>query len=486
MTRPPLYSRTGNASSPTESGAKMVIGPTSPRFDNGGNSTPNEPLLEKAKQFSMFALHHVEEVRQALIRTAETPPLMGNESVNEFGGKNGTEIAAAFEDLTAAYDKLSSLKWDAARKDFEDDHREKAELDTKYSKAPIGSKTNGKIEKRVKMMSVADTRGSIMESRGVKDHPWQDDDDMNPHDWIADAFLKSMEEEEDEVGDSFPENGGNLASLNATAEPFPAAALSAKTAATPPGFKSGGQSPLNDEEEDVHVDSSAHTKQNMQGFTSISSEISSLRTSSLPCTDDDDSHYDHDLDSDYSDTSSSSEELPSMENFDYLYKGGYAMQVSGGKETKGVVPKTVKHVLVDRSVKSIEEGAFQGCNVLESITIPSSVEAVGDNSFRKCSKLKSVTFLTKIPKPRMRKPLWNQELDEKKEEKKSFRRSASAPSSMTEPSSSRIRSIGEWAFFNCSSLAAVQLPYGLESIGARAFQRCSSMSITGLPKTLMS
>mmetsp|Transcript_9526 Transcript_9526/g.21482 ORF Transcript_9526/g.21482 Transcript_9526/m.21482 type:complete len:519 (-) Transcript_9526:80-1636(-) len=487
MIRPPLYSRTGNTSPTAGTDTKsMAIGPSSAPTGNGPggaagevNSSSDRSLLDKAQTFSMFAVQHVEEVRQALISTADTKALIvGDGNGNSFGRKNSTDITAAFGELTAAYEKLSSLKWDVARMEFEDMHRVQAGMVNKYSNAPVGSKAEGKIEKRIKMVTVADSEDAIMESRGVKDHPWQgQDDDMNPHDWISDAFLKAMSsEEDDEGGDSFPING-NLASLNATAEPYP-------NTSTPPGFKSEStdlKADLNDAEEQ-QADGSVHTKPTMQSLTSIASEISSLHTSQ-PYSDDDDD--DQDTESDYSDSSSSSEELPPMENFDYVYKGGYAMQVSGGKETKGVVPKTVKRVLIDPSVKSIEEGAFQGCNVLESVTIPSSVEAVGDNAFRKCSKLKKVTFLTKGPKSHRRK-LWNQKRDEKKEEKQSYRRSASAPSSITEPRSSRLRYIGEWAFFNCSSLAAVKLPYGLESIGTRAFQRCSSMSVTELPKTLTS
>jgi len=498
MAKPPLYSRSGNVSPNMASESNVAMGQNRALggiCQNGDRdvaiSTPGVSLLEKAQQFSAFAVQHVEEVRQALVRTADTRSWVNDESGNSFGGKNGAEINAAFEGLTAAYGKLSSLKWDAARVDFEDNHRIQAGLATQYSKVPIGSQ-NGKVEKRVKMMAVSDAEEVIVQSRGVKDHPWQDDD-INPHDWIADAFLKNAisSEEDDEGGDSFPMNG-HLASLNATADPFPATSIMSKSASTPPGFKPESdvdvQNVESDDAEYQQGNDSAHTKPTMQSLTSISSEISSLHTSSHPNTDDDDSHGDQNSDSEYSDTSSLSEEVPSMENFDYLYKGGYAMQVSGGKETKGVVPKTVKRVLVDSSVKNIEEGAFQGCNVLETITIPSSVEAVGDHAFRKCSKLKNVIFLTKGFKPRRRKQPWNQKRDEKKDEKQSYGRSASAPSSMTGPRSSQLRSIGEWAFFNCSSLVNVKLPHGLEIIGTRAFFRCSSMSLDSdkLPKTLTS
>lgn len=414
----------------------------------------------------MFAVQHMEEVRQALIRTADTKSLIvGDENCNrDFGYKNGTEITAAFHELTAVYEKLSSLKWDVARMEFEDIHRAQVGIELKSSKKTIGPKTDGKIEEHAKKTTVADSEDAITGSRGVKDHPWQEreDEHMNPHDWISDAFLKAMSsDEDDEGGDSFPING-NLDSLNAIA-------ISAKTARTPPGFKSESneqRAGLNDADEQL-ADGSAHTKPTIQSLTSISSEISSLHTSYPPTDDEDD---DDDTESYYSDTSSSSEELPPIENFDYVYKGGYAMQVACGKETKGVVPKSVKRVLIDPSVKHIEEGAFQGCNVLMEITVPSSVEAVGDNAFRKCSKLKTVTFLTK-----------SQKRDEKKEDS-----SASAPSSITETRSSLLRYIGDWAFFNCSSLAAVKLPYGLESIGTRAFQRCSSMSVTELPNTVTS
>ena len=454
MTKPPLYSRLG-ATSPTggTDDTNIVVNGISQETGEVENTSSYQSLLDKAQQFSMFAVNHVEEVRQALLNTADTNFVSCNDS-NSFGGKNSAEITAAFEELAAAYDKLSMVKWNAARIEYEEVHRADTGMKIKYPNGSSRTANATKVEKRV---TVAGSKNAMMEARGLKDDPWQDDD-MNPHDWISDAFLKAAIDE-DEGEDSFPADGR----LNAEEI----------KAASPPGFKSGKHVELLDA--DDHYDHTA--KPGIRSFTSMGSEVSSLHTSSHY----NDSHDEEDSDSDdYSDTSSSSDEddLPSVENFDYVYKGGYAMQVSGGKETKGVVPKTVKRVLVDPSVKNIENGAFQGCNVLESITIPSTVEAVGDNAFRKCAKLKNVVFLTKGRK-------WNKKRDEKKEERP-HRRCASAPSAVTEPRSSHLRSIGEWAFFNCSSLAAVKLPYGLQSIGARAFQRCSSMSITELPKTLVS
>jgi hypothetical protein len=462
MSKPPLYSRTGDTPSPTA--AKEI------KWRAVGNVNPSRdyPLLDKARQFSMLASQHVEEVRQALLSTDDNTTLVISGGGYTFGNKNEPEkpeISAAFEELIAAYDKLSSLKWNFARMEFEE---------------VICDRTRkNHIDEQLNMIAVPATNETIEVTRGVKHHPWQDYD-SNPHCWISDAFLKAaISSDDDEGGDSFPMNS-HLTSLNATAEDFPTIASTANATSIPPGFiyseSPGGideESPGGIDEEQVH--NAANVKSTMlQSLASSSSEMSSLHTSS-PVNTDNDSLDDHDSVSDCSQVSSSSDELPSLDNFDYFYKGGYAMQVSGGKETKGVVPKTVKRVLVDNSVKRIEDGAFQGCNLLESITISPSVEEVGNHAFRKCSRLKTVTFLTKSTKLRRRYSR-SLEHDEKKEEERVC----------TEPRSSSLRTIGEWAFFNCSELGSMNLPHGLRSIGARAFQRCSSISITELPKTLTS
>jgi len=482
MSKPPLYSRIGNTTPPPiskEINRSDLIGMSSDRTAVGEVNTSNDyPLLDKAQQFSMFALQHVEEVRQALLNTADNKTLVISRGDGySFGDKNGVEISAAFEELTAAYEKLSSLKWDVARMEFEEINCGRMRTVVERSKV-ANFKSDVKVE-RVNMVAIPATDEATKGTRGVKDHPWHDDD-TNSHLWISEAFLKAaISSDEDDGGDSFPING-HLSSLNATSEFFPLIAPTANAASIPPGFKiSELLNEIVEEGTDLEqVDGAAIVEPAMQqSLPSISSEVSSLHTSS-PLNTDNDSNDDHDS---VSNSSSSSDELPSLDTFDYLYKGGYAMQVSGGKETKGVVPKSVKRVLVDLSVKRIEEGAFQGCNSLESITIPPSVEEVGNHAFRKCSRLKTVTFLTKSSKMRRQK-MRGLRHDEKKEEKAY----CSNPSFDTEPRSSQLRTIGEWAFFNCSALASVNLPNGLRSIGARAFQRCSSMSITELPTTLTS
>jgi len=49
-----------------------------------------------------------------------------------------------------------------------------------------------------------------------------------------------------------------------------------------------------------------------------------------------------------------------------------------------------------------------------------------------------------------------------------------------------LTSIGEYAFYGCSSLAAVSLPDSLTSLGEHTFDGCSSLTAVTLPASLTS
>lgn len=437
MEKPPLYSRS-------------AVG--------GAANTPGS-LLDKARTFSEFSVHQVELVRQALIQTSEDGA--GHD-------RNSTEIAAAFAELKATYDKLALLKWDSARLDYEEAHR----VNVGLQQAQINQ-----IAAAPPTPSAPEAENATASRQRLNSNPWKDDESMQPPDWIENAFDESAFPADDDDDDDDANSTGTHP-LNANAEPFTRLDSSINT---PPGFRNGtaanGHSKrveINDEDVANHqMDDGSDTKPAaMRSLTSTSTDVSSLKTGEEACTEE--GSYEEDTDTD-SVTTASTEEIPPADNFDYVYTGGYSVRVSGGKEMKGVVPKTVKYVLIDPSVKVVEEGAFQGCNILETVTVPSTVEKIGDNAFRKCAKLKSVAFLTKARRSRRRYG----------GEKPSNARSSSALSTHDGRSSS-LRSIGDWAFFNCSSLGVVTLPDGLETIGERAFQRCSALSITSMPSTLTS
>jgi hypothetical protein len=341
----------------------------------------------------------------------------------------------AMQELIETYDKLSKLKWEGVRKEYEACCRR--------------SLDNTSDNLALQIRQCARTPG-----KKRRDEPSNNPSrsDMNPHDWIADAFRR-----------------GGLDSLEVTdgkdsfsvGEHFPGLGVNASGMAHPPGFEQEGETA---DVESCGSSTKSEDKDTTQS-TSSPSEISSLHTDEGSCCDDGDDSVDD----------SQSEATPEGE-FDYIYKGGYAMRVNNGQETKGVVPKTVRNVYIHSSVTSIEEGAFQGCNDLESVTISSSVVDIQNNAFRKCSKLKNVVFLTRKPTGGNKESSAGNRPDRRK----------TSATSRTFTCTSNLRTIGEWAFFNCSALESINLPYGLECIGSRAFQRCSALKLEELPETLVS
>ncbi len=86
------------------------------------------------------------------------------------------------------------------------------------------------------------------------------------------------------------------------------------------------------------------------------------------------------------------------------------------------------------SVKKINDGAFEGCTGMTSVTIPNTVTAIGDHAFKGCSGLTSAT----IPE--------------------------------------NTATIGKGAFEDCSNITKVTISSTVSSIGDLAFRGCSSVT----------
>lgn len=54
--------------------------------------------------------------------------------------------------------------------------------------------------------------------------------------------------------------------------------------------------------------------------------------------------------------------------------------------------ETLKTVILPKNLKTIDSGAFLGCEILSNITIPDSVTSIGNNTFYGCSGLTSITI----------------------------------------------------------------------------------------------
>lgn len=125
-----------------------------------------------------------------------------------------------------------------------------------------------------------------------------------------------------------------------------------------------------------------------------------------------------------------------------VQKDGAIYHVTGNNATlvmcnrtdrKIVLPSTIIDNGNTSQLTRIDDGAFQGNQTLEEITIPGTVKSIGASAFARCSKLKIVNI----------------------------------------PSS--VRKIGEMAFTFCYSLEEIQIPSGVRSISDGMFNMCPEL-----------
>ena len=169
-----------------------------------------------------------------------------------------------------------------------------------------------------------------------------------------------------------------------------------------------------------------------------------------------------------------------------------------GRKLLGVSGKLSGAYSVKEGTRIICDSAFFWCGSLFEIVIPASVTSIGDWAFSFCSSLiyisipKSVIYLNGNPFAE-----WNGKLEclspnyiyeddilfnKDKSRIISFRNqnieSYVIPSSVT--------SIGDRAFYGCSSLSEIVIPSSVTSIGDRAFYGCNSLSEIVIPSSVTS
>ena len=136
-------------------------------------------------------------------------------------------------------------------------------------------------------------------------------------------------------------------------------------------------------------------------------------------------------------------------------------------------------ISIPDSVTDIEDYAFRDCIGLTSITIPDSVTRIRSSAFEGCINITSATMPTIAIDAIPQDSLQTVVLTSGESIGNRAFYGCSSLTSVTIPDS--VTSIGDVAFCNCSSLTSVTIPDSVTNIGSSAFSGCSSLTSITIP-----
>ena len=141
------------------------------------------------------------------------------------------------------------------------------------------------------------------------------------------------------------------------------------------------------------------------------------------------------------------------------------------------IPATVTYGGTTYSVSSINNSAFSWCSGLTSITIPNSIISIGDRAFDGCYGMTNIIVASGNPKYDSRNGC-NAIIETVTNTLIVGCQNTTIPNSVT--------SIGDHAFYGCSSLISIEIPISVTSIGDYAFYCCIGLTSVTIPNSVTS
>ena len=119
----------------------------------------------------------------------------------------------------------------------------------------------------------------------------------------------------------------------------------------------------------------------------------------------------------------------------------------------------LEELVLPQSLTSISYMALAGCVHLKEIDIPASVEEIDDRAFEDCRSIETIIFGGKQP-------------------------SSMPGKHLISAAESKLKRIGNWAFYNAHELQHLEIPEGVEEIGDAAFYGCTYLQDLVLPQSV--
>ncbi|MBR6203593.1 MAG: leucine-rich repeat domain-containing protein [Candidatus Methanomethylophilaceae archaeon] len=138
----------------------------------------------------------------------------------------------------------------------------------------------------------------------------------------------------------------------------------------------------------------------------------------------------------------------------------------------------VSSVYIPEGYLRIEEGAFDGCELLQKASIPSTVERIGNGAFKKCARLSGF----EVSEDNRSYSTDKNGILYTADRKYLLQAPGAIEGEVALPDGLEV--VCDAAFYGCAKVAKVSIPSGVKRIGKSAFSGCSSLAEIRIPASV--